>query len=224
MPRSNLIGKKFGALIVVSEARIGRYLAWECQCACGGTHVATTGNLNRGDVTNCGCLRSIKRQANSLVHGHTKLGKRTKEYRAWAHIKGRCTNPNDKAYLSYGGRGIGMHHAWVDSFETFLSDIGEAPSPSHSVDRYPNNDGNYEPGNVRWATAAEQNRNTRRTVLIDGIPLVDYCQTHSLSYDAIQARIRRGHPIAYAVSPLTGHAYRAMLAAAPAPKAQGEQV
>jgi hypothetical protein len=85
------------------------------------------------------------------------------EYTAWSAIKQRCYNPKNPGFRRYGGRGITMCARWMD-FESFLADVGRRPSPAHSIDRFPNNDGNYEPGNVRWATVAEQHANkTQRT-------------------------------------------------------------
>src|SRR5262245_10496757 len=81
------------------------------------------------------------------------------EYQAWNSAKQRCTNPNDGSYSRYGGRGIRMCDEWVNSFEAFYNYIGPRPSSNHSLDRYPNNDGNYEPGNCRWATKSEQAKN-----------------------------------------------------------------
>jgi hypothetical protein len=78
-------------------------------------------------------------------------------------MNGRCNNPLDKNYSAYGGRGITVCDRWRESFEAFLADMGLAPSQQHSVDRWPNNDGNYEPGNCRWATNSEQRLNTRRS-------------------------------------------------------------
>ena len=95
------------------------------------------------------------------------------EHRAWAHIKTRCTNPNIRGCHRYGGRGIKMHSAWARSFTAFFKYVGPRPSPAHSIDRYPNNDGNYEPGNVRWATRKEQARNTstNRRIQFRGVTL-----------------------------------------------------
>jgi hypothetical protein len=73
----------------------------------------------------------------------------------------RCTNPRNKRYADYGGRGIQVCDRWRTSFAAFLEDMGRRPSPEHSIDRYPNNDGNYEPGNCRWATAKQQRANRR---------------------------------------------------------------
>jgi hypothetical protein len=83
------------------------------------------------------------------------------EYKTWAKIKQRCHNPKDANYFRYGARGIAMCPKWRNNFEAFFADVGLRPSPSHSLDRFPNNDGGYEPGNVRWATITEQANNKR---------------------------------------------------------------
>ena len=145
-----------------------------------------------------------------LKHGANRGGARTKEYRAWTHIKGRCLKPTDGGYRWYGARGITMHPEWAESFEAFLAGVGHAPSPDHSIDRI-DNDGPYAPGNVRWATKSEQARNTRRTVMFEGVPLKDFCEQNGLGYGAVRARLRRGDPSHIAISPLTGGAYRAAL-------------
>lgn len=88
------------------------------------------------------------------------------EYRAWSSMKTRCYNRNSPNYRYYGGRGISVCDRWLNSFQTFLRDVGNRPGPGYSLDRYPNNDGNYEPGNVRWATKREQQNNTRSTRLV----------------------------------------------------------
>lgn len=89
----------------------------------------------------------------------------TKEYRAWAGMFARCYNRNSGAYKNYGGRGIKVCKRWWE-FENFIADVGLAPSPKHTLDRYPNNDGNYEPGNTRWTTWGNQSRNRRSTKMI----------------------------------------------------------
>jgi hypothetical protein len=83
-------------------------------------------------------------------------------YRTWCAIKNRCYNPDATGYDNYGGRGIRMCDRWMQSFEAFASDMGVRPSIHHSIDRFPDNDGNYEPGNCRWATNEDQNRNRRK--------------------------------------------------------------
>lgn len=87
---------------------------------------------------------------------------KTTEYASWAGMTNRCRNKNNKDYARYGGRGISVHPGWDnhnDGFQNFYDYIGQKPTPKHEIDRYPNPNGNYEPGNVRWATREEQNRN-----------------------------------------------------------------
>lgn len=119
---------------------------------------------------------------------------RTKVHRAWKAIVGRCGNPNNKSYHRYGGRGIKVCQRWLDSFEAFFSDVGFPPSPEHSIDRI-DNDGDYEPGNVRWADKWTQARNKRNNlrVTIDGVTkcLAEWCEERGLNYGAISNRITR---------------------------------
>lgn len=98
-------------------------------------------------------------------HGHSNP--ETPTYRCWCAVIDRCTNPNNPNYSGYGGRGITICERWRHSFETFLQDMGERPSLKHSIDRWPDNDGNYEPSNCRWATQSQQcrNRKTCRAVI-----------------------------------------------------------
>ncbi len=93
-------------------------------------------------------------------HGHTKNYGPTPTYRAWSNMMTRCNNPNATKFEFYGARGISVCERWA-SFENFLADVGERPSSAHSLDRYPDPNGDYEPNNIRWATQTEQCRNRR---------------------------------------------------------------
>lgn len=97
-------------------------------------------------------------------HNHAKDGVRTKVYTAWISMKERCNNPNNTHYHRYGGRGISLCKRW-DKFENFLTDMGEPPTPKHSLDRINNSKG-YTPSNCRWATKVEQANNRETNVLV----------------------------------------------------------
>lgn len=154
----NLAGKQFGRLTAMWPAgRSGRSLSifWTCSCSCGNYHTASGFLLKRGDIKGCGCVR--RDWANSgtahTTHGFSK----SPEYQAYNNAKDRCTNPSDKGYKNYGGRGIKFKFS---TFSKFLSEVGTRPTPEHSIDRI-NNDGHYESGNLRWATRLQQRHNRR---------------------------------------------------------------
>lgn len=128
-----------------------------------------------------------------LKHGMS----RSPEYSCWRGIKRRCLTPDFKYYSE---RGIKMCKRWM-SFERFLSDVGLRPSSQHSLDRYPDNDGDYKPSNVRWATPKQQAVNQRRTYkLKDGTPLIDEVRRRGLSESAIRNRLRSGWTLDEAIT------------------------
>lgn len=160
----DISGMRFGRLQVVnvshSQKRTrlkGTVLYWNCICDCGNEAIISAHSLNRGDAKSCGCYHSELLTAANTTHGFSK----SSECGIWYSMKQRCFNPKSKRYADYGGRGITMADAWRESFDTFYADMGPRPSSKHSIDRI-NNDGNYEPGNCRWATATEQARNQRK--------------------------------------------------------------
>jgi hypothetical protein len=157
---ANLVGREFGRLSVASFAgRNGKHRFWNCDCECGGHTVSRTDALLYGLSESCGCLNSQIVSEMSRTHGQA-WPQATPEYRAWAHMKGRCTNPAHDNWDDYGGRGITVCERWLQSFEAFYADMGPRPNHELSLDRI-NNEGNYEPGNCRWATIAQQNSNRR---------------------------------------------------------------
>lgn len=155
-------GMRFGRLVVISgEARRGnKRPAWICRCDCGQVTRAFTYNIKNGHTKSCGCLKVDVTKAAKTTHG----ARRSEEYGIWTGILTRCYNKNCRAYDRYGGRGIVVCDRWRHDFAAFLADMGHRPSPRHSIDRYPDNNGNYEPGNCRWATVEQQNRNTKKNI------------------------------------------------------------
>lgn len=155
----DLTGQKFGRWTVISRAPSkpnSQATYWLCDCQCGKRKAVNSSALRGGISKSCGCLRIEMRR---LPDGETSKAKHHL-YATWQGIKQRCFNTTHHTYLNYGARGITMAPQWKDDFEQFVKDVGEKPSPKHSLDRI-DNDGNYEPGNVRWATATEQAANRR---------------------------------------------------------------
>lgn len=128
--------------------------------------------------------------ARTVTHGHKANGRTTREYSTWRGMIQRCEDPNFRSYPSYGGRGVRVCPCWRNSFEAFLADMGEKPRGA-SIERV-NVNGDYEPGNCRWATPREQarNRRTNRRVLLDGVivPLIEACERTGLNYRTIRQR------------------------------------
>ena len=151
MPAGSL-GDRFGRLVLVR--RDGP--RWHMRCDCGTDAIVLAGNVRKGATKSCGCARREISSARRQTHGLSRHW----IYKRWAEMNFRCTNPACDAWAYYGGRGITVCARWASSFEAFLEDMGMPPTRTHSIDRI-NNEGNYEPGNCRWATKAEQSQNRR---------------------------------------------------------------
>ena len=157
-------GKKFGRLTAIRRAENkGRYVAWLCRCECGGEKSVAANDLVACKTTSCGCYRNeVARVTGRAI---TKHGWRnTYQYHTWQGILQRCCNEKNKDYHHYGGRGIKVYYRWKDDPAAFCEWLDRflGPRPDgHSLDRI-NNDGDYEPRNLRWAGSSTQVKNRRK--------------------------------------------------------------
>lgn len=192
----DLTGKRFGRLTVVN--RVGATpkgsAIWACRCDCGSDHRVSSAELRSGGSKSCGCFR----RELHFVHGHARHGKKTPERKAWAGMKSRCGNVD---HPRYGGRGIRVCKVWQTSFQAFLEHIGPMPRPGMTVERI-DNDGHYEPGNVRWATRREQAQNTSRNVEFRGRSQTKakWAEELGISRFTLQWRLRNGWGIERALT------------------------
>lgn len=169
-------------------------------CICGNEFEANVRDIKNGNTKSCGCYS--KRMNTRAKHGHSNgcsKKKATKEYTTFLSMRRRCNNPTDSSYPRYGGRGIKICERWTgtkkgEGFINFLADMGLRPEGSYSIDRIDVN-GNYEPGNCRWATLEQQARNRRDTILIvdNNVTktLRDYADEYKLDYKTLYNNIRK---------------------------------
>jgi hypothetical protein len=226
----NLIGKTFGRLKVLRRDRSRKThhgAHWVCVCECGNKITARGDSLVSRNTRSCGCLAHDLTVQRNARHGAAHRLRVTAEYRTWQKMLGRCYNKNNKDYPNYGGRGIAVCKSWQTDFAAFLRSVGPRPSPAHSLDRFPDNHGDYRPGNVRWATKKQQNRNQRGNVRIriSGVTmtLAEAVERLGLNYNRIRWRIKvAGWPLHKALELSPGQS--ATLLRWPARRARGPQV
>jgi hypothetical protein len=192
--QSNLVDRTFDKLTVKAQvprpANVtgsGRY--WLCVCECGAERVVRTSKLLSHETKSCGCVKTIHGLWDARV------------YKIYMHMLQRCCNSNNDAWHLYGGRGITVCDRWraEHGFVDFLKDMGEPPTTKHSLDRYPNRDGNYEPDNCRWATVEEQQNNRRNCVYIAHLgrtqTLAQWCRELWLNRSSVSYRLGMGYTV-----------------------------
>lgn len=199
----DVTGLVFGRLTVLArstnaDSRQGQ-VQWRCRCLCGREVIVRSQRLRTGVTRSCGCLHNEELRERATTHGL----RRSREWSIWQNAKRRCFDPTSKHYPRYGGRGITMCAAWRNDFETFLRDVGPC-QPGLSLDRI-NNDGNYQPGNVRWATAREQASNQSTTIrftTLDGdvLSMEDLARRLGLRGGEFGRQLRRSGVLAPATS------------------------
>ena len=196
-----LAGQRFGRLETLERVSInGKNGYWKCICDCGAETIVLTNNLISGKTRSCGCLfKEVIRNGAHTTHG--KSGSR--EQTAYNHMRERCLDPFDKAYHRYGGRGITICDRWLgkEGIVNFLEDMGDCP-PKFELERI-NNNGNYEPGNCRWASHDEQCRNRRPNIFITmfgkRLCLKDMCNLIGSDYKRVHYRYKKGWAISWAL-------------------------
>ena len=194
--RKDLTGKIFGRWKVINFSHTNeRHQAyWQCICDCGNAKAVKAASLVGGVSVSCGCYHKDR----VTIHGMTK----TITFKSWESMKQRCTNPNSPDYHKYGGRGIKVCDRWLNSFDSFLEDMGERPK-ARTLDRI-DNEGNYEKSNCRWATTKDQLLNRRNTVKIEYIgslkTIKELSEISGFKEKLIRDRLYAGWPIDKVIS------------------------
>jgi len=198
-------GRVYGRLTVVGPApkRNCAALYWLCECQCGKRTEINGTNLRLGLTKSCGCLNQenrCRRDNKITKHGHS--GSLT--YASWTAMRSRCRRRKNKDWHRYGGAGITVCERWRDSFENFLADMGERPSRRHTLDRYPDPAGDYEPTNCRWATHAEQSSNKIITATFTAFGktkhIDEWCREYAIGRSTVRERLCRGWSVEEALS------------------------
>jgi hypothetical protein len=199
MKKTDLSGERFGRLVALTyvESGAGGNAIWLWACDCGKQKRILANVVKSGRSKSCGCWRA---ESSAILgvrhtrHGHATRDMESRTYRSWRQMLDRCRRKKNKKYASYGERGITVCERW-HTFENFLADMGEVPA-NLSLDRFPDNNGNYEPGNCRWATQVEQARNKRVSIYVtlngQRVFLKDAAMMCGVNYRTALTRRRKG--------------------------------
>lgn len=203
----NIAGKRFGDLVAIGPVRQGskNEWIWLFQCDCGGATECDAVHARRKGQ--CGC--KFREKCGIAHRKHGDSNGRAPEYGVWWAMIQRCEDKLNSHYKYYGGRGIRVCQEWRSSYSAFLNDMGRRPSDEHSIDRYPDNNGNYEPGNCRWATPYEQSANRRNVIHVTlgdlTLSVAEWCRRlRIVASGTAYFRIRHGWTPEKAVSTKVG--------------------
>lgn len=193
-------GQQYSRLTVVEFSDTDRHgnARWQCLCECGESVIVNGHSLASGHTKSCGCFNRAATSERSFRHGECN----SPEYFVWRSMNQRCTNPKDRSWRNYGGRGIRVCERW-SSFEAFISDMGRRPTAKHQIDRI-DNDGDYCPENCQWVTCRENNSHRRISIRIvwrgQEMCLAEVSRLTGVHYDTMRHRFKRGwtaHEIVY---------------------------
>lgn len=206
--RIDLTGRRFGRYTVVYLARIAKgHSVYLCRCDCGIEKEVSATHLSGGETKSCGCLAKDLLTQRNARHTQNSIGRvngnKRPEYIAWTNMKDRCYNAQCDSYPNYGGRGITVCNRWRDSFENFLTDMGDRPSHMPTIERNDFN-GNYEPSNCRWANWIDQGNNRRSNVILtyngESMTMSQWIRKLGFKKSTIKARLRNGWTVDRALS------------------------
>lgn len=216
----DLTGQRFGRLVAVEHA--GRVVnkngfrttLWKCQCDCGNQTTVRYPALITGNTRSCGCLERENKERMMKLAQQTNRKSVSKDfirkledhplYKTWKSMLMRCNNPNVSGYKHYGGRGIKVCDRWNGElgFENFVKDMGERPTPEHTLDRIDYN-GDYEPSNCRWATQETQSNNRRNNSFVtlkgEEITCAQLCKRYGFYYTYVTYQLRQGIDINFII-------------------------
>jgi len=199
MPKKiDLTGRRFGRLVVLYDTgeRKSGNVVWHCRCDCENEVNVRSGDLTSGNTTSCGCYNRERVAEACTVHGMAQRGKQHPVYWIWSAMLQRCENQDHKHYKNYGGRGITVCPEWHDSQAFIDWALANGWQKGLTLDRI-NNNGSYEPGNCRWATRKENNRNKRnnRLITFNGKTqtMVEWAEEVNISPRTLSLRINKRH-------------------------------
>lgn len=217
MNRLDLAGKKLGRYLVLKETKFktkSGNIKWECICDCGKVKIVIGRNLTNGNTISCGCYKKEKMSDMMKLIKKTHGLSKTRQYGIWSHMLNRCNSKKNIGYSLYGGRGIKVCDRWL-KFENFWEDMKANYSDSLSIDRIDNN-GNYEPGNCRWATPEQQQQNKRqskngRLITYEGQTktLMQWAKSLKMRFTTLQMRLNSGWTVEKALNtPVKNYKFR----------------